>query len=379
MPNIFASPISTHRAQPAAWSHRFTNNKRKKQKVAEGTAAEKAEESDNDVQVNTKVKTSGNLEYTAVISPEERYQRRVAGQPLDQKPSVFPFPHAEDYSTKDRVPRQRRWQKTTQETGNLQSLRMQHLAALTTIVHLSLLKEDFPRASRALGLLFREDVVSETAAVRNLGFMGIAAEVLLRNGSSKDPGLRSTSVSLPFTHEGFEKAKRLYERLIVRHPYHKSWPNTVNAVDFYLAMFNIWVYVVHAENATTVDSDEDADKEFEADRKVRELQQADEIANRLDTCMATVPYMDEPELIRLRAMVALWVADLHNDCAMITKSQGNQVREPLLPQNGAPQSTEEEQTSRYEYSQHLREAGLARDVAQELLSRLEDRRSSDDE
>ncbi len=375
MPNIFTSPVGTHRAQSTAWTRRPANKKRKKQNIVEDSA--EGEESGGDAQADVKVERSDNLEYTAVISPEERHQRSRAGQPLDQEPPLFPFPHAEDPSTKNRVVGQKRGPKTDQASGNLQSLRMQHLAALTSIVHLSLLKEDFSRASRALGLLFREDVVSENAAVRNQGFMGIAAEVLLRNGSSRDPNPHSALETLPFTHEGFEKAKRIYERLIIRHPYHKSWPNTTNAVDFYLAMFSMWIYVVHGENTTTVENVEDADNEFEADRKVRELEQANQIAHRLDTCMATVPYMDEPELIRLRANVALWAADLHEDCALIAESNENQVRHSSVSQKSASRSPEEEPTPRY--SEHLHEAGLARDMAQEMLSKLEGRAPSDDE
>jgi hypothetical protein len=254
---------------------------------------------------------------------------------------------------------------------------MQHLAALTTILHRSLLKEDFPRASRALGLLFREDLVSENAAIRTQGFMGIAAEVLLRNGSSRDPSLDSAPASLPFTHEGFEKAKRFYERLIVRHPYHKSWPHAVNAIDFNLAMFNLWIYVVHSECTSLEDSHEDIENDVGASRKVRELDQANQIANRMDTCMASVPYMDEPELIRLRAMVALWIADLHEDCAFMAKDNDSRAGDGLLEEHDPPRLAEEERISWQ--NEHLRDAGLARDMAEELLSKLRGRATSDDE
>ena len=87
--------------------------------------------------------------------------------------------------------------------------------------------------------------------------------------------------------------------------------------------------------------------------------------------MATVPYMDEPELIRLRAMTALWMADLHEDCAYMVKTYDNQVSDPLVEQNNMSQSPQEERTS--QKKEHLHEAGLERDKAQEFLSKLEGR------
>ncbi|ETI27513.1 hypothetical protein G647_09704 [Cladophialophora carrionii CBS 160.54] len=380
MPNIFAPPVAAYRSHPAVWSHSQGSHKRKKQRLDK--KAGRNEDQDGGGFRDPEVQSSSNLEYTAVVTPQERHQRRVAGQPLDQEPPQFPFPHAADPATKVGAGRRSSLEggkrpEITHLPETPQSLHMQHLAALTTILHLSLLKEDFPRASRALGLLFREDLVSENAAMRNRGFMGIAAEVLLRNGTSRDHSLDSAAASHPFTREGFEKAKRLYERLIVRHPYHKSWPHVVNAIDFYLAMFNLWIYVVHNEHATPSKSPEDIENDVGPSRKVRELDQANQIANRMDTCMATVPYMDEPELIRLRAMVALWTADLHEDCAYIVKNNDPQASDDFAEQHGLPLLPEEEQASRE--NEHLSEAGLARDRARELLSRLGGHATSEDE
>ena len=378
MPHVFAPPVAAHRARLTVPSHSSTNTKRKKQKIAR-EAVQSEDESDN-ASDDAKLEGRGNVEYTAVVTPQERHQRRVAGQPLDQAPPPPPFPHAADPSTKLNAIRQALLAKksgsnTSPAPESSQSLHVQHIAALTTIVYRSLLQEDFTRASRALGLLFREDAVSDNAAIRKQGFMGIAAEVLLRSGCSRDPLSSSASVSLPFTHGGFEKAKRLYERLIVQHPYHKSWPDTVNAVDFYLAMFNLWIYVVHAENAHTSDKNEDIEMDADGDRKVRELEQASRIASRLDTCMATVPYMDERELIRLCAMVALWKADLHEDCALLVNTYGSPVSDaPHRPEGivgsiGQKQSTLE--------NEHLQKANLARDKARELFSKLEGQATSD--
>ncbi|KAJ9606946.1 hypothetical protein H2200_008957 [Cladophialophora chaetospira] len=369
MPGIFTAPVPTHWAQPAASSRSLTNKKRKKQKLEEDLAQK--EELEVYGETNSKVTPSSNLEYSAVVTPEERRQRHVAGQPLNHEPPAFPFPHAADRSTGSRIAGQKRVSNIEEASETPRSLHMQHISTLTAVVHRTLLKKDFARASRALGLLFREEAVSEHAAVRNRGFMGIAAEVLLRHGSSHQAPSNLTRISTPssFTHEGFEQAKRFYERLIVKHPYHKSWPNAVNAVDFYLAMFNLWIYVVHAEGATASDNDEEADEELDTTPKVRELEQANEIAQRLDTCMATVPYMDELEFIRLRAMVALWVADLHSDCASMAKKIDTQLHDSLVEQNSMSPSPQQQQVS--QANEHLLEAGRSRDKARELLVKLE--------
>ncbi|KIY00602.1 uncharacterized protein Z520_03265 [Fonsecaea multimorphosa CBS 102226] len=392
MPHIFVPPVATQRAHPAAWELSSGKNKRKRMKPQKNDAAQGEEEASQTLYgINSQPETVVNLDYTAVVSPAERLQRLIAKQPLDQPPPSFPFPHAA-------VPLHKRWaaregldeENDGSQASNLsdssRSLHIQHLAALTTILHRSLLEEDFPRAARALGLIFREDIVSKNAAARTQGYMGIAAEVLLRNGSAREPTPDHRGSTLPFTHEGFAKAKRFYERLIVRHPYHKSWPEAVNAVDYYLAMFNIWIYVVQAQYAAKSTAHEDGESDVEtvtsspwgSHKKVRELEQADQIASRMDTCMATVPYMDEPELIRLRAMVALWAADLHEDCAYLSRVGGvNSVDMSLDPDSPTAPLNDDQSSQASDHDEHRREAARARDKARDLLSRLESEARSD--
>ncbi|OAL39406.1 hypothetical protein AYO20_01276 [Fonsecaea nubica] len=392
MPHIFVPPVATRRARPTAWELVSGKNKRKRMTMQENDATQ-GEEQDNQTiyNVDGQLETSVNLDYTAVVTPVERLQRRVAGQPLDQPPPPFPFPHAEvpptnSQEARGEVDKEKESAQLSKVSDSSRSLHLQHLAALTTIVHRSLLKEDFPRAARALGLIFREDIVSKYAAVRTQGYMGIVAEVLLRNGAPKERVPTQRFSALPFTHEGFENAKRFYERLIVRHPYHKSWPEAVNAVDYYLAMFNLWIYVVQFQYATVHEVDEsDMDSvtsspragksNSQSHKKVRELEQADQIASRMDTCMATVPYMDEPELIRLRAMVALWIADLHEDCAYLGRLDGLDAVDMPLDQFHAAPSPITHQPS--DQDEHSREAARARDKAQDLLSRLESETRND--
>ncbi|EXJ90520.1 hypothetical protein A1O1_03623 [Capronia coronata CBS 617.96] len=383
MPTIFSLALGTQRTAGLDAQLQSARKKRKRlQATQDGMQEQGHDASQNQVKSNIE------LEYTAVVSPLERLQRRVAGQPLDQPPPPLPFPHAGRASTISWTVDELPGTDDSATSGSAsvdnvsRSLHLQHLAALTAIVHRSLLTEEFTRASRALGLMFREDSVRRNAATRNHGYTGIAAEVLLRQGCSREAAGDIPQATLPFTREGFENAKRFYERLIIKHPYHKSWPTSVNAVDFYLAMFNLWIYVTHAENNAAPSDLRQEDENLDAsarspriDRtysharaKVRELEQANEIAIRMDTCMATLPYMDEPELIRLRAMVALWTADLHDYISDDQRDPEQQVFSDLA---GEP----DDATSRRE---HAREADLARDLARELLARLEGDPRSDE-
>lgn len=256
-------------------------------------------------------KGTHSLEYTSVLSPLEKIQHRVARHPLDQPLPPLPFPHA---APKENLPA--RAAPGVKPDHPSRSLHLRHLAALTAIIHRSMLSQDYHRAARAMGLMLRDDTVAGSASIRNKGFMGIAAEILLRQDQAQELQSRS-SPSFHISPIGFENTKRLYETLIIRHPYHKSWPESVNAIDFYLAMFNIWIYAVAVseDDPTSPPASPGPDQlDAQSLAKVRELDQANQIANRMDECMASIPYMDEPELIRLRAMVDLWLADLYETC-----------------------------------------------------------------
>ncbi|KIV89599.1 hypothetical protein PV10_06985 [Exophiala mesophila] len=304
--SIFCLPVNL--AHPAPLSQTPQSQAAKRKRTDQGHYDE---DQDAALSPSHTSHQSPSKEYTAIVTPLERVQRRVAGHPLDQPFPDPPFPHSQltpKHSTS--TPRGR------DRTGVPRSLHLQHLATLTSIVHVSILAQDYRRASRALGLMFRDSTVARSAAVRNKGFMGIAAEVLLRDVPSQKQ--QSSVNSAQISRYGLDKAKQLYQTLIVRHPYHKSWPESVNAVDFYLAMFNIWIYAVCAENEVWVSPErrELESRDHDLATKLGELEQASEIASKMDDCMSTLPYMDEPELIRLRAMVDLWIADLYETCGV---------------------------------------------------------------
>jgi len=314
---IFAIPVkSSHPPgfpqvsnSDARTSPSTRGNKRKRStKIHQG---EEADQGHSTFEPLDPPKATRPLEYTSVLSPLEKIQHRLAGHPLDQPLPPLPFPHA---ALKDTQPN--RAVPDVKPTRASTSLHLQHLAALTAIIHRSMLSQDYPRAARAMGIMLRDSVVAGSASIRNKGFMGIAAEILFRqdqpNGSQSSP-----SPSFRMSPIGLEKTKRLYESLIIQHPYHKSWPESVNAIDFYLSMFNVWIYAVSASEvdpASPPASPGPDQLDAQSLAKVRELDRANQIANRMDECMASIPYMDEPELLRLRAMVDLWLADLYETC-----------------------------------------------------------------
>jgi hypothetical protein len=286
-----------------------------------------------------------------ILSPDEAHQYRIAGMPLDQERPGGHFPHAAAVPevhpprTTDATLREELSSLTppiylprsVAQDGNL---RFQHLAVLTTILHRGLLERDFVRAGRAWGLILREEFGGHPVDVRNGGRWGIGAEILLRRDlqmarQSHEPKAETRPW---WTRKGFEDAKNYYERLILQYPYRKSAPDAVSSLHFYPAMLGLWIYVVQQESQATRDALERQDEESsehsaegegeEEDRlsgwdqaqgrfapmaKIRskELEEAQQIAARLDELLVSPPYADDPELLRLRAMVSLWVGDLY--------------------------------------------------------------------
>lgn len=287
-----------------------------------------------------------------VLTPNESHQYRIAGQPLDQEVPQGRFPHAapkKDGTSRGRLPNQLSQDLATlsipiyppQSAAYAGSLRLQHLAALTTLLHRCLLQGDFTRAGRAWGLIMREQFRGAPADARLENRWGIGAEILLRRDQKRASSNRQFSPAdptngdrtpLPFTHKGFAEAKEYYERLILHHPFFKSTPHSISALHFYPAMFGLWVYVAQEESNSERDRIEDDDSsEFsdeesmdgygdgrESNRKqsliarvrLQELEQAQQIATRMDMLLVSPPYTDSPELLELRGMVSLWVGDL---------------------------------------------------------------------
>ncbi|KAK4914703.1 hypothetical protein LTR66_017133, partial [Elasticomyces elasticus] len=262
------------------------------------------------------------------------------------------------------------------------SLRIQHLKNMTVLLHKSLEKNDYKRASRALGLVLTTPIHGSTIDIRNAGLWNIGAEILLQNNLNQRQEL---------TEVGFGSLKQYHERLALQYPWHRSWTTVINAQDFKLNMYNLWVYVVVAHSKTLQHAD---DGDHLGDRQVAlesewlareyELAEAEHIAQVMDTCMSTLPFVDDRELVRLRGMVALWVGDLIEDVARLQDevkgSRERSVHEMFDPYiTGAAEDLQN--TSRESLTGNLMQlkAQDARATAQKMFSKLSIREASTSE
>ncbi|KAI9821241.1 MAG: hypothetical protein M1827_003976 [Pycnora praestabilis] len=318
--------------------------------------------------------------YYVAIDPDDACQYRVAGLAFDEALPSGHFPHAPLKSTADPSPylKERRQPDIQKELANLNpslytpkifengssghNLRQRHLAVVTTIMHRCLLDGDFIRAGRAWGMILRAEVGGKGTDVRAEGRWGIGAEILLRrdvqvkrqtasdnldddtSSHGEMEGVESKAESW-FSQHGFTKAKEYYERLILQYPYRRYHPYATDSLDFFPAMFGLWIYAVQEEGRSAKpDIGDDTDLSLEdsnsednihsnageerlsspvqrAKRQFRaykqrenirqtQLQQAEEISIRLTELLLSPPYSDSHQLWNLRAMLALWIGDL---------------------------------------------------------------------
>lgn len=387
--SLFSLPLA-HWQQPQ--SYRIAKYESKKR--ARDSLVSEGDESDNEDiidQPSTSFSTPGSS--SLVLTPNEAHQYRIAGLPFDNELPGGKFPHAAPPSD---IPARITRKEIDVEMSQLsppiyepksstqsRNTRLQHLSVLTTILHRCLLQGDYIRAGRAWGLILREEFSGITADVRTQGRWGIGAEIILRrdlqNTDSENINPQkfersSAETSKPwFTRKGFEEAKNYYERLILQYPYRRSAPNSVGPLDFYPAMFGLWVYVAQEESRSSREvseelgggwgDDSDGDEEDEdlsmssnvqTQRKgkkapisqilEKEFQEAQQIATRMDEVMVSPPYSDSVELLRLRGMVSLWIGGLHLSKENFGEEDDRQT----------PESTDEEMESTYTIRQQRR-------------------------
>ncbi|PGG98674.1 hypothetical protein GX51_06680 [Blastomyces parvus] len=300
-----------------------------------------------------------------ILTPDEAHQYRVAGQPFHKKLPGGSFPHSGVRKSKTtkitrRVIEKELFQLSPpifipKTEGRNSSLRLQHLGVITTILHRCLLEGDYVRAGRAWGLILRDEFGGHGMDVRSGGRWGIGAEILLwsdHNATSTSTRLRDAGISNPpprrhwFTRRGFERAKSYYERLILQFPYRKAAPGALGPLDFYPAMFGLWISLVQEESqlardAAMMDMPDTADmhdfgdpahddnmsissdiphrrpssnnnrkNDIIAEARRKELAEAQQIAAQMDELLISPPFSDSHELLRLRGMLSLWIADL---------------------------------------------------------------------
>ncbi|KAJ5305335.1 uncharacterized protein N7443_004995 [Penicillium atrosanguineum] len=402
----FALPLPTW-AQPASIRSEHYDRKRKK-------SDDWTDETEGDTTDAASVADSAAPDSPLTLTPNESHQYRIAGLSSNQELPSGNFPHAPGYD-KDYVFIRRNL--PGQLLGSLPyldvplyppqsaalqgNIRLQHLSALTAILHRSLLHGDYTRAGRAWGLLLRDGIRGMPLDIRAQGRWGIGAEILLRRGQSESlenadnrtpNSLGDHDSASPFTKKGFAEAKEYYERLILNHPFSKPHPNSISALHFYPAMFGLWIYVTQEESKMArknvlerdlsveepsdgEDSENDMERREAAKRytitaavRAKELEQAQLIATRMDTLLGSPPYADSPQLLELRGMVSLWIGDLIVTSLprLIEDSVDNTDK---MTNNSAPGSLEARRAQRLAMEQKQSEV----DKAKEFLEKAKDR------
>ena len=248
-------------------------------------------------------------------------------------------------------------------------LRQRHLAAMTTTLHRCLLEGDYIRAGRAWGLLLRTEHNGHIMDLRTNNRWGVGAEILLRRDMELARKRKDGRVSdfhefaksdrarsCWFSVDGFEKAKNYYERLVLQYPYRKIAPNATGPLDFYRAMFGLWIYSVNEQYSTELGSlrnhtdrnlhnnsivEDETESESksgapsasdmgtelrysqERDRiRKSTLERAQEISSRLTELLISPPYTNSDVFKSLREMVDLWIKDLSaNDTSPAVPSE----------------------------------------------------------
>ncbi|KAI1961938.1 hypothetical protein LOZ58_003016 [Ophidiomyces ophidiicola] len=290
----------------------------------------------------------------AVLTPAEAHQYRVAGHAPDSDLPGGNFPHSRRGSMSSAAtpfvaPRRRRdverdlallnppvfVRGRSTMTTTRSTLRLRHLGVLTTILHRCLLQGDYVRAGRAWGLLLRDEWGGHALDVRTEGRWGVGAEILLRSRNGGDGGEEDDDGGW-FSRAGFDKARYYYDRLVLHFPYRKHAPHALGPLHFYPAMFGLWISIVQEESRAAREAPlDEPEPEFiydpnenmsicsgtaPDDRRRRahavarartaELDEAQRIAARLDDLLVSPPFSDSYELLRLRAMISLWIGDL---------------------------------------------------------------------
>lgn len=381
MASLFSLPLKPSQQPPSVRPSFQKPSKKRKREPDDSDTQVDAREADP-----TQDAPAPDSSATRILSPDDEYQYRVAGQPPNETLPGKHFPHgpaptaAVDGSQSDGETADARLRRELaglspplypshqtlmaavgEESRSAVGLRLRHLAVLNTILHRSLLEGDFVRAGRAWGMLLRSEVQGRPIDLRAKGVWGIGAEILMRRDAqvaaerkkesrSDDPshdddggdrGGRSDETW--FSREGFDKARMYYERLILQYPYRRTAPQAVSSLDFYPAMFGLWIYSIQEEyrfaesrqevKRAECESDDDeqmydvqdepesvspttnrrkAARHYERleDLRKSQLQQAEQVAARLDELLLSPPYSDSHQLLRLRGMMALWIGDL---------------------------------------------------------------------
>lgn len=231
--------------------------------------------------------------------------------------------------------------------------RQHHAVALTAVLHRCLLQGDYLRAGRTWGILLRMRIATGSLNLRNDDHWGLGAEILYhqhyqlnsdiaRQGGEPLVDGNDTNEDSPlnpfsgFNPEGFKEAREYFERLILQYPYQKHCTYIINALDFYPAMFGLWIYSVQQQSRLKLQYRRETDpkikeqsgeisqsaevtsalglemKEDPQSAKTHTVyvDRAREIQDRLDVLLLSPPFSDNARLCNLQSMVNQWVSHI---------------------------------------------------------------------
>ena len=216
-------------------------------------------------------------------------------------------------------------------------LREQHISALTAVLHRCLLEGDYARATRAWGMLLRTEIHGRPLDIRKHGRWGIGAEILafrsikergrekqgcfqLQDDKVDEEAAGRDQSTAPQTRD-IEQAKSYYRRLVLQYPYRRIAAKAINPLDFYPALFGLWIYTIQEqhlmdERSCTRDESEWGDDQMEKCTKSvfeKTLNRVNELVNELDELLVSPPHSDSARLWNLRGMSAWWLDDLREN------------------------------------------------------------------
>jgi hypothetical protein len=270
--------------------------------------------------------------------------------------------------------RSKRGQKKGKEIDRRAHAYRARVGCLTAVIRRCLAEGDIVTAKRAFGLLARARVYGKKVDLRWERYWEMGAEVLMREGetaaSQKDRdgergGNGDGGGAVKWNGEGegddgqkeeqrLNRLKAYYGYLIQQYPYSKQHAASANSVlDFQVALFSAEMEAAYAAHkrglerlqrdggweedaGDDMDVEEPFDYDLNGDRgvmgeidrqiasaqehlrglkedqlRLEALQRMIDIAQRMDTVMEMVPFSRDHELLRLRAMVALYIGDLY--------------------------------------------------------------------
>lgn len=253
--------------------------------------------------------------------------------------------------------------KRRQNAEHAHRVTERHLGVLTALIHRSLEEGDIARAKRAFGLLVRSEIWGASVDLRKNGYWALGAEILMREGENppslsggeaagenedevmrSDDGVADREETIPCRWgraSNMPAVRDYFRSLISQYPWNRFHPRSMSALSFWPALlgcelYNTWIEQVRALKRLDIeaedwslvdDTNEEGDHDgsgvdlahFKLERRKREgrdairleaLRQMRDVARSMDDLMIAPPFSTSHELLRLRGMIALYMADL---------------------------------------------------------------------